>query len=352
MMESSAQSLQRLVASTADLLRNAPHPDQQALDVLAAALPEGARNALPPPCREPFCGGFNWNWEPPPPPRPLLKQPLPDLGLPRLRQVLDNMELNSRGSYSNGSARLTHALKHLLPRRGVLPIVGNQERLDFLEADFFPPLRQPVARQVELQLGGLDGYPEMLVTDKTIVVPRNPAEGKKVWDSLNEFLRVSHNLQLSKSQPLRTGQRLLAVRAHPRTMGTPSPTFIAPFFGKGQLQSIPADEYPLRLIFGGRATLDAGTTPPVPVVLGVKRSNPVVPVKRLDIVLRHPDPEPAIQVETKPRLSSRKRRAESWLSMLFGASQDKLEPEAAFDDGRPRGLKHLELDELQQSEAR
>merc|ERR1711964_93127 len=86
---------------------------------------------------------------------------------------------------------------------------------------------------------------------------RNSKVGDKIFDRLDDFLRVRSEIRprkkgsIEKVGKVYPGQRLLAVKMQPRAKGEAAELRLGGIIGKKELQRLPHDRYPLRLVFGG-----------------------------------------------------------------------------------------------------
>lgn len=342
MLESGSLQLERLVASAADLISSAKHRDDRASSIISSVIPEGERGALPPPCREPYCGGFHWNWKPPRPPRPLTTQPFPDLAMlqgvfaagekkgPRGLAAKEH-EFDAQDKYPHGSPALIKALEQyehlkqrvldprLLSKLRKLNVVSNDvdpARLDYYEADFFPALHGPVAKQVRLLPGPIDNYPTWLADRGVELEIKREDDVLELTHHLNDFLRVTSNW-VYKGKEILPGQRLLAVL--PKNQNT----MLAPYISKEQLLRAGLPEtLPVKVVIGGKPAFEKHLLQDAPVPEGVKEVYPAVPVKRLDIVLRHKEP-PGSPHEDEEELAEEPPPEKTWMQKLWGRSMSQ-----------------------------
>mmetsp|Transcript_79130 Transcript_79130/g.218957 ORF Transcript_79130/g.218957 Transcript_79130/m.218957 type:complete len:290 (-) Transcript_79130:115-984(-) len=233
-----AMALQRLVASATDLMAAAGQPASGgSLGGLGAV--RLASGDLPPVCMEPYCGGFHWD---------------------------------SCGNLSSGDSTSSWA-------NGAPATDGSRPmmRLDFPNAQFFPALNPPAASYVKLLPANADHYDWWKNPHAVKVVIKRRSERRFLAQVLNMFMHVAHSAILGGRRVAR-GLELLSVKPKGGKLR------VKPWLGG--MEQLLHGRLPMELTFGGHIAGEPHLPNDTPVVERAPLTAPVLPVKRLDIVLR------------------------------------------------------------------
>lgn len=252
----------RLVVSAADLIANSPTHDTTVAEAAKDTLVSPTQ--LPPVCTVPDCVGSYWTGDPELPALPLRAQPLGDTealrGLDFAVGVNAKRITQPRFGTAGSEARG-------MPLELQRPLLGLDPRLEF---DFFPSLHAPLTDKVLLRPGGRD-YQWWMDAQSIPLAVKTDAERRLLPEVLNPFMRVVRDVQLG-GRLVPKGHRLLAVQPSWK------PLRVAPWLGYAR--EFARSPLPLKLYFGAE---------PWPGHLHHSLSDDaLLPVKRLDVVVREP----------------------------------------------------------------
>eukprot|EP00931_Biecheleriopsis_adriatica_P088023 TRINITY_DN62420_c0_g1_i1.p1 TRINITY_DN62420_c0_g1~~TRINITY_DN62420_c0_g1_i1.p1 ORF type:complete len:395 (-),score=59.06 TRINITY_DN62420_c0_g1_i1:19-1203(-) len=335
-------NLANLIASAADLV---------ATDQLEQHKAEGIHASSPvdPPCTEPYCGGFFWSQQPSPPPRidgeveiprdaaytvekdtvavtgPFCKTvgkevikteracedaakmlgkvyggadswceqygATPACSVwPEDGKIYFNRDIDCDGRGANEDSQLVCEEPEVAPDHPV--------RLDYPDVTFYPPLDPPVARQVKIMPAHRGSPDPFGVPNGVSFSLKSRRELRFLLNEvLNPFMRVREDALMGKhEQLLREGLQLISWK---EKYGRPHTT---PHLGSRE--DLLKAKLPVQFAFGGKPTYPTTVapgqqksptiddlTPDLPdlgAMMRAKDQSPLVlPVKRLDFVLKH-----------------------------------------------------------------
>eukprot|EP00933_Yihiella_yeosuensis_P069442 TRINITY_DN7597_c2_g3_i5.p1 TRINITY_DN7597_c2_g3~~TRINITY_DN7597_c2_g3_i5.p1 ORF type:complete len:330 (+),score=32.52 TRINITY_DN7597_c2_g3_i5:209-1198(+) len=252
--------LDRWSASVSDLISNYPNPADQSSD-----------NQV---CTEPFCGGFHW------------ASTSNKAGSGRSAAIASgssgagsNQPLHSSALHPGILSKRPRAEEHSSP----VPV-----QIDFTNVQFFPALNPPIAKMVKIQPANSDRLDWWNISNAKQVVIRKPSERRFLAEQvLSPFMRVAHTALLGGK---RIPQGLQLVSIKPRG----GQLRVTPFLGgKEQLKDA---KLPFELTFGGDSPEFANRgVPYVPLIAerpnhySYHKESIILPVKRLDLVIRKPE---------------------------------------------------------------
>jgi hypothetical protein len=301
MTDFSASRLERIAASAYDLVANA------FLSEPSAAGLQGQKEE--PVCTEPFCGGFYWeaneHWAP---------EAAPPLGA---------MPKKGQGEHPAGDPDVAPP-KAKTPYQKVSDYMASKplDKLDLTGARVFLPLDKPVAKQVQLLPANKDEWQWWLAENSRKIKLGAGKHGKpnievgnrhrdKLMDHLTPFLRLDDDVQIADFPTIPKGSQLLSVKPAKK------PLRVAPWIGSRE--QLRKESFPLELTFGkptrpdgpnwmpnydqpkgGKGEVVGGPLPERPVQAPI-----VLPVKRLDVLLKRPRDElsdflPPLLAHTEP----------------------------------------------------
>jgi len=273
MVDFAADRLERLAAAAAELVTSAFHAEHTSA---------GVRDPV---CREPYCGGFHWDGPPelayggglqPPPPPPLTPPEVPKMKGGKRSSLTPPTAEEAAGEPPEGS--LEAGKKAWADR--------PKDLLTFSHAEWFKNLDPPVARSVWLQPAPHKHSAWWMSDVKLDIAPNERYIRRFVIDNLTPFLRVKADMEI-KGRTIKAGAQLTSVQEKD------GPVKVLPRLGRKE--ALRHGKLPMHLTFSTPASADvdfdskdfAGGSPPL------ARRPPArwqtLPVKRLDVVLKHAD---------------------------------------------------------------